>query len=225
VLNTRTKLSLAIMLFLAGWPAGASAEVLGPLLSKGTLEIGIMEREVDRVVEGGGKSEDWKWWDYPVTIRYGVTANATVSFELSGDPNAMFNEIDVVQYTVGAGISTLVWSHDEFLVSTGLHYYRRLDVYGEPGWCDFQTQGIDWELLGQQPFEIGRVGFTIWGGPTVSYVVLQPQAPCVETNLVGEQVFGGVVGATLPSRMGIVLQGSFVWIDDPEYRLNLGFRF
>jgi len=36
-------------------------------------------------------------YDYPVTLRYGVTANATVSFELSGDPNSLFFEADVVQ--------------------------------------------------------------------------------------------------------------------------------
>lgn len=225
MLNLRTTLFLVMAILVAGLPTPVKAEVLGPLLSKGTLEIGIMEREVDRIVEGGGETKDFKQWDYPVTFRYGVTESATLSFELSGDPNAMFNDLDIVQYTVGAGISTLVWSHDEFLLSTGFHYYRRLDVYGEPGWCDFLTQGVDWELLGQQSFDIGRVAFTMWGGPTVSYLILQAQAPCSETTMTGEQVLGGVVGLTLLSRIGIVLQGSFVWIDDPEYRLNLAYRF
>ena len=141
MLNTRAGYSLVMTLLLVSLPA--SAEVLGPLLSKGTLEIGIMEREVNRVLEDDGKTRDFEWPDYPVTIRYGVTANATVWFELSGDPNAMFYETDVVQYTVGAGISTFVWSHDEFLVSTGLHYYHRLEVYYEGGSCDLETQGND----------------------------------------------------------------------------------
>lgn len=87
------------------------------------------------------------------------------------------------------------------------------------------TQEIDWALLGQQSFGVGNVEFTIWGGPALSYLVVEYQAPCPENSMVGEEIFGGIVGVTLLSRMGIVLQGSFVWIDDPEYRINLAYRF
>jgi hypothetical protein len=207
-------------------PGVSTAEVLGPLLPPHTLEVGVMERNVNRILEPEvGEPLVFDQYDYPVTLRYGVTANATVSFELSGDPNSLFFEADVVQYTVGAGISTLLWAHDEFALATGIHYYRRLDVQGKAGWADYLTQGIDWDMLGQQAFRIGRVDGFIWGGPTISYLIVEPQAPWPEDSALPDQVLGGVVGLTLLSRIGIVLQGSFVWIDEPEYRLNLGFRF
>ena len=205
---------------------GAGAEVLGPLLRDRELEIGIMERHVNRLVDpDDGEPVQWKGEDYPVTIRYGITTSATLSFELSGDPNSMFFGSDVVQYTVGAGITTSVWSQDEFMVTTGVHYYRRMDVYREPGYCDKVTQGIDWTLLRQQSFRMGRIGGWLWGGPTVSYLILETEAPCPEVDIIPDNVVGGVVGLTLLSRIGIVLQGSFVWIDEPEYRLNLAYRF
>ncbi|MCI0452042.1 MAG: hypothetical protein L0Z51_06560 [Candidatus Latescibacteria bacterium] len=207
-------------------PIEANAEVLGPLLRERELEIGVLERHVDRLIDpDDGEPFQWKGEDYPVTIRYGLTASATLSFELSGDPNSMFFETDVVQYTVGAGIAALVWSRHDFALSTGIHYYRRLDAYREPGWKDYITRGIDWTFLGQQEFSIGRIDGSMWGGPTVSYLVVQPQAPWTEEDLVPESVVGGVIGLTLLSRIGIVLQGSFVWIDEPEYRLNLAYRF
>ncbi len=207
-------------------PLSSRAEVLGPLLRERELEIGIMERHVDRLIDPEvGDPVQWKGEDYPVTIRYGLTANATLSFELSGDPNAMFFELDVVQYTVGAGIAALVWSHDDFVLSTGVHYYRRLDFYREAGYPDYINQGIDWALLAQQELRIGRMVSSIWGGPTISYLIVEPQAPFSEDSNIPDNVVGGVVGATLLSSIGIVLQGSLVWIDEPEYRLNLAYRF
>jgi hypothetical protein len=207
-------------------PCVATAEVLGPLLPARTLEIGVMERRVNRVMEpDNNELFEWNAEDYPVTIRYGVTASATLSLELSGNPNGMFFDVDVVQYTVGAGIATMVWSHGEFVLSTGAHYYRRLDVYREPGYCDKITQGIDWTLLGQREFRVGRVDGSIWGGPTVSYLILDDEPPCFEQSITPDQVWGGVAGMTLLSRIGFVLQGSYVWVGESEYRINLAYRF
>lgn len=211
---------------LAGIPRSGHSEVLGPLLPKHTLEIGIMFRKIDRVIEHEGRDPvTWTQDDYPVTLRYGVASNATISIELSADPNGIAFDEDVVQYTVGAGIETLIASHNQFRLNTSIHYYRRLDVFRSPGYCDDLTQGIDWTILGDYSFGLGRLDATIWGGPTVSYLIIEEQGPCEELSYVSDRVFGGVVGATLPSRIGIVLQGSLVWIDEPEYRINLGYRF
>ena len=94
-----------------------------------------------------------------------------------------------------------------------------------PGYCDDLTQGIDWTILGEYALALGRLDATIWAGPTVSYLIVEEQAPCEELSYVSDRVFGVFLGATLPSSIGIVLQGSLVWIDEPEYRATLGYRF
>lgn len=214
------------MIVLVGLIAETCAEVVGPLLPERTLEVGIMQRKVRRAIDKEqGEPVVWERFDYPITLRYGITPNATVSMELSGDPNAIVYDEDVIQYTVGAGIEALVASPGDCQITTGIHYYRGLDVYRDPGYCDNDIQGIDWTLLGQYEFGIGRSQMVVWGGPTISYLIVEAQAPCPEGKFVTDNVVGGIVGATLPSRIGLVLQGSLVWVDEPEYRLNLAYRF
>ena len=203
----------------------AIAEVLGPLLPSRTLEVGVMERKTNRLMERNNEQYISEGFDYPVTLRYGVTSGATLSFELSAYPNSWLYESDVVSYTVGAGITTLIWLHGDLAITTGAHYYRTLNVDREPGRCDLIVQGIDWTLLGEQSFDVGPVGGVFWGGPTVSYHLVEAQAPCDEETATPEDVVGGVVGLTLASRIGIVLQGSYVWIGESEYRLSLAYRF
>ena len=204
----------------------ARAEVLGPLLPSRTLEVGIMQRKTNRLMERSyGDAYQLETYDYPVTLRYGVTSSATISFELAGYPNSWIYEDGVIIYTVGAGIAALVWSDDGLAVSTSAHYYRKLTVSQSLGDCDNVVQGIDWALLAERSFRLGPGRSVIWGGPTVSYLIREAQAPCDDVTATPEQVFGGVVGLTLVSRIGLSLQGSYVWLGDSEYRLSLAYRF
>ncbi len=189
----------------------------------------MMQRKTERVIDpDNGASFTFEQYDYPFVLRYGVTTSATLSCELSGAPNAWIvsdDEVDITQYTVGVGVAALVWSHEDFALTTGAHYYRRLDFYQEPGQCDIIVQSVDWALLGQQEFPLGRGLATLWGGPTISYLVVEPQAPCPEESLTAQDIVGGVAGLTLASKIGLVLQGSYVWVGDSEYRLTLAYRF
>ena len=210
-------------ILLASSAAIVRAEVIGPLLPRKSIEVGITVRQVDRQFEYHDEKVRLEQRDTPITFRYGLSTNATVSFELSGTP--LDTETETF-YTVGATVHALIWKHSVYAVSMGVAYSRTLAVeYDVPPRKQYREQAIDWMLLGQRSFALGSEELTLWAGPWVEYMSLTPQLPEEQDYYESENLLGGIAGAGFLFLDHIVLNGSLAWIDDPEYRLNLAYRF
>lgn len=217
----RATMAIAVFL-LAATPL--HAEVTGPLLPRKAIEIGFMLRDTDRVVEYEDSEARYTQRDLPVTVRYGLTSTATFSLELDGNP---FNHQDDVgiYYTAGASIQALLWRHEEYVVTVGASYARTFAIDTKEPKTQYDAQFIDWTLLGQRSFDVRSQELTVWIGPRVSYMSTALEAPIEGEYYEAQNLFGGLVGVGILLIDHIVVQGQLAWIDEPEYRINLAYRF
>ena len=222
-MKTRSILVAATFVALASQAAPVRSEVIGPLLPRQAIEMGFTARETDRILEYEGEESRFVQRDIPFTLRYGISTTTTLSLELSGN---LFNDDDDVSfYTVGASVQLLVWRARGYTITMGLSYARTLGIDEIDPKKQYDEQFLDWVLLGQREFLVHDQEFTLWLGPRVSYMSVKPQAPEVEIYNEAKNLLGGVVGAGFLLVDHIVLQGQLVYIDEPEYRLNLAYRF
>jgi hypothetical protein len=196
------------------------AEVLGPLLPRNAVEIGLTARDTDRTLEYAAQEFRFTQSELPATIRFGLSTTATLSFELDANP---FDTEDAF-YTVGASIQALIWREGVNAITVTASYARTyaLDVRASDNAWD--EQRLDWSLLGQRSLDVWNQEATAWLGPMVSYVYATPRSTPNE-SWESSDLLGGAAGAELLFVDHILLQGALVWIDEPEYRVTLGYRF
>ena len=203
----------------------ATADIIAPLLPKGECEIGARWRNIDRTLYYETSTTEIDANDASVVVRYGLTSNATFAAEVMVGPGDIISEEKVERfYTVGASLRTLIWSKDALVVSSGIHYVNSY-LRRQPTTCDRETQTIDWELLGEWSTTRGSHLLTVWAGPIVSHFSFTNQGPCEEDYWTPADMFGATLGVTAVFWHKLVVDGSFVWTENPEPRLGLAYRF
>ncbi len=214
-----------VMVFaaLVACAAPIRAEVLGPLLPRKAIEMGLMVRDTDRIFVYEGEETRFTQRDEPFTIRYGISSTATLSLELDANPFDI--DDNGIYYTVGASIQALIWRHSAYAITVGASYARTLAINPIEPKTQYYEQNLDWTLLGQRSFGVRNQELTVWLGPRLSYMSVTPQAPHEEDYQESQNLFGGVMGTGLLLVEHIVLEGQLMWIDEVEYRVTLGFRF
>lgn len=203
-----------------------SADVVAPLLPQGAAEIGVRWRNVDRTLEYEGLDRDVDRSDVAVAIRYGITGNATLAAELMTAPGQLTSEEDIERYyLLGASLRTLVWRDDRIAVSTGFHYQSSFWRRESPEGCDQESQIIDWELLVEWDTGLESQEVILWGGPMVSHFSLSDEPPCDNDYWAPSRILGGTVGASALLFQHLKIDGQLVWIENPEPRLGVSYRF
>jgi hypothetical protein len=163
--------------------------------------------------------------DVAIVIRYGLTNNATVAAEVMAAPGDLVNEENVERfYTVGASLRTLIWKHDPIVVSTGVHYtssyWRRV-----PNACDRETQLIEWELLVEWSSAVGSQPIAAWAGPILSHFSFANRAPCDDDYWEPSEMLGVTFGVNVVLWSRLEIDGQFVWVENPEPRVGVAYRF
>ena len=199
------------------------AQVPGPLLRDGAIEIGASYHEFDRSLEYRGDESRFEGDQWAAALRLGVTETLTASAELSG--GARIYDDGGLVYLVGLSLQTRMWVHGAARATTSIGYAKALGVYRSSGGCDGQREQLDWNAQFEYAMTLSEQELTLWAGPALSHVNVQPQAPCVENPKSSTQWLGGLAG------VGAVIEGHFVagmqamWIDSPEWSFQLAYRF
>lgn len=213
---------VGVALLVAGAPA--HADVIGPLLADGTMEVGAGYRQIRRTLYDNGTPVDFSQDDFTGVARYGLSRYATVSFELSSVPGPVaFENGDGRLYIAGAAVRALVWEHGDYSAGLGIHYTSLLWYSREMP--DFVEQMIDWDLTLQRTFPSGVTPVTVWAGPTVSHLSVEVSPTGEDEYYTPRQIVGGMVGASVLGWQHLNASAQFGWIDDAEFRATLAWRF
>jgi hypothetical protein len=204
-------------------PGVAGAQVPGPLLQSGVLEIGLGFREYDRALEFSNQESRLTGEQWTAAFRLGVTETFTASVQLAG--GAQIYEDDGTTYLVGAALQTRLWEHGPTRLTTSIAYDRAIMVYRSGGDSDHWRQDIDWNVQVEHSLEVSHQEVTLWGGPALSFTGLQFQAPSPEYTYESRQIFGGLLGAGVILEKHVVVGLQGMWIDAFEYAFQLAYRF
>ncbi len=214
--------AFAALAILAVYPGHVGAEVIGPLLPRKAIEMGLTAGDIDRALEYEGEVARFEESFTRFTIRYGISTTATFSLELAGNP---FNLDDEAYYDVGASIQTSIWRGAEYAITVSASYSSTLAIEPRVPKRQFDQQSLEWTLLVQREIPVRSEDLTVWLGPLISYMNVTPQAPQEEDYSESQSLLGGVVGVGLLVVDHVVMQGQLLWIDEPEYRVTLAYRF
>ena len=122
----RAGIGIAVFLVALGLSGVARSDVGGTLLPGGAFDLGVFYRELDRSVERDGQEETYTegWWIG--MIRIGVTGALTASVELSSGLGSGSN--DDINYTVGAGLQTSMWTSGNMPATTAPTPMKKLCI-------------------------------------------------------------------------------------------------
>jgi hypothetical protein len=211
--------------------SSSRGDTLGPLLPKGTMEGGIASRSIDRTVtysmflEIQSHETRIEQHDIAAFGRYGVTSNATVSFELSATPgDVAFEEANGQLYLVGGAVQLGIWSDIHYTLSFGFHYASFFWRNDDPG-KDLEEQLLEFTFQLQRSWSLGQTAGDVWIAPMVSHFSLEAQLPANDTYQEPEDATGGLIGgnARFYEHVGAELQ--FLWIETSELRVAVFYRF
>jgi len=218
-------------LLLSGRFTTAFANALGPLLPARIMEAGLSWRSMDRTVGyqpytgAPVREQEISQNDISVFARYGVTSNATVSFELSVTPDELaFQHGEGSLYVVGSAVQLGIWANPHYALSGGIHYasmYWKNDGVGP----DFEESLFELTLQLQRSWAFKQAGGYIWVAPMISYLWVNAQAPA-DTRL-QEPVdnAGGLVGANAVFYKHAGVEVQYLWVETSELRVAMFYRF
>jgi hypothetical protein len=214
---------------LVAWSSEALSDIIGPLLPRGTFEIGLQERWVERSVRRVGKELDWDQNDLAVVIRWGATDFGTVSVEGMTGSGPWVEDRDETQfyYLIGAAVQGTLWHSERYIVMGGFQYTATLQRYDDPYRCTLSTSSYCWEVLGQLDAILWNQPVSMWAGPAVAeHVVDYLQGIyCRRETYSSRTSWGGVVGATMVAWQHVSVTGHLLWTENPQPRLGILYRF
>jgi len=214
---------------LAAVVATAHAEVIGPLLPRTTVSLGVQERWVKRTVYYQGAGHDIEQAEGAIVGRWGITDFATLSFELSPGIYGQFTDDlgEVKQfYLVGGGIQAAVWRHDRLTVSVAYQYTAdlfRIDATNP----NLSTATFGGQLVAQREEFLQGQSLTWFAGPAYSVhtVTEEHGAQNSERTYYTDSNFGGVLGANLLLWKHLNLTGHLLWVENLQPRYGVEYRF
>jgi hypothetical protein len=218
-------LSLSACVTLAGAPR---AEVIGPVLEKGSVSVGAQERRVERTLYREGVGQEVEQSETAVVGRWGATDFATLSFELSRNLTGRFMSDDEVEdfYLVGGALQAVLWRHDRLVVSAAYQYTANLfRVDEEIANITSSTYGA--EIMVQRAEQLKGIGLTWFAGPAYSVHVVNYERGSANNERVysSDSNFGGVAGLNLLLWEHVNLAAHVLWVENPQPRYGVEYRF
>jgi hypothetical protein len=201
----------------------AHGQAPGSLLLRGDVEAGFVYHDLNRELTRDSRTVDFVDQEWSVLVRMGVTESMSASVELATALGGA--DVGDYSYIIGAAIQTRMWSHGSTQATTSIAYTQKLFVYRESAGADWLVKSLDWNAFLEQAFSCAGVPLTAWGGPTLSHLSVQPQAPGDEKWLDASQMLGGIVGARALFVDHISLTAQATWISAFESSLFVGYRF
>lgn len=204
--------------------ASAGAQVLGPAVPAGDLDLGVMYKQLDRNVSSGNMHKKFEQDSYSVILRYGVTPVATISFELAGDQNWLGFSDDYAVYMFGVGLRATIWTYEAWSIAASAHYERMFELSHVPGHANVDEVEIDAVLAGQYELRLGHGSLVPWVGPAISYLATTPQPPYQSIDYSSDGMLGAAFGLEYSDRHTIF--GAYaLWVDAVEPRVFAAWRF
>lgn len=219
--------ALALSVFLL--PLGSTmAQVVGPALERHTLEFGVTykwyERDFDTMYVG---QEDWSAG--ALYFKFGACRWATVSIEggISTVNHDDFPGTDYKRYTIGAGLTSLLYDGSGFRVEAAGHYGEIFDHDRSDSQFHKNTRGVVVAVQFEGVFVWREQEILLWAGPAFVYDQVRQYPWRSYEPIKGDtsNKFGIVIGTNLLlfDRVDVFVNG--VYADAFQPRLGAGIQF
>jgi len=221
-------LTLVVLLLATSW-VGASAQVIGPVLSKSSLELGYIYKWYHRDMEPNTPVEkDWEVASF--FVRYGGTSRLTLSLEggLWNVEHDDFPGMEFRRYTVGGGVGIRVLEVAGIGFSAFGHYNEVLDYDLSPPAFHKQTWGLNLGVLAEWSMTWKEQVLGIWGGPAYTLDESKNHAWNVRTFAYEDESateLGFVVGVNAVLWGRIVPSAHVVYADYFQGRIGIAGRW
>ncbi len=209
-------------------PSLAPAQVLGPLLPRGTVEVGAQVRWVHRDLENIRSTMVVDQYDFSLPVRYGVSKYATLSAELfSADEGFHSLERDLRYYLIGIGLHALLWKNDDYILSAGAHYTESFIRDKTGSFFDLTHFSSTTILQLQRSFRRRKLDITVWGGPLLFYYNVRREAGnnYSEVSWGTTDIFGGALGLNLLFHDHYQFCYNIIYVDYYQPRIGFSYRF
>ncbi len=210
--------------------APGRADIIGPQLTKGTFEIAIQNRCIDRSLYTlDGPHYDFEQRDAALIFRWAISEFATIGVEgMTGTDPLLSGEDDLQAfYLVGGAAQATLWRNDRFIVSGAIQYTRAFRRWEDQSQPDQLDDSFSWHAMVQTDFSVARQTLTVFAGPVYS----REELAVLETisrprvNLYPVESWGGIAGAVILLGGHATLNGQVLWVENPQLRLGVGYRF
>jgi hypothetical protein len=203
------------------------AQVLGPSLESGSLELGYAYKWFHRDLESLVPEES-RWETASLFFRYGAFGWVTLSFE-GGIWNMEHDDFPgqyYRRYTVGAGASVDIWSYRGFAVSGSFHYSEIMDHDKSEYHFHKRIRSVIGGLFVETSYASWNQTFEMWGGLLYGYDEGETYAwgspPAIEGDTDNNVGAGLGVGAVLFEHF--VPFAQVVYIEYPQARVGFSLR-
>ncbi len=206
----------------------AQAQVMGPILDRHQLEVGVTYKWYERDFESTylGRVD---WSAGAIYFKYGACRWATFDFEggISTVHHDDFPDNDYRRYTIGGGITAKLYRGKWVDLSLSGHYSEIFDHDRTDSQLHKNTRDITSVLQVEKAFDIREQRLVVWGGPAFVYDQSR-QYPWGTSNPVKDETsnnFGFVVGVNAVVFQRVDLFAHGVYADAFQPRLGAGFQF
>ncbi|UCG52753.1 MAG: hypothetical protein JSW58_04160 [Candidatus Latescibacterota bacterium] len=206
----------------------AQGQVMGPSLDKKDLEFGYIYKWFERDFESRFLGQG-RWSVGAFYLKYGTCRWATLSVEggISTVHHEDFENIDYRRYTIGMGVTTLLYDTTRFGVGMAAHYSEIFDHDRSQHRLHKNTRNVTVAIQTETTFSFERATIRLWGGPAFVYDQSrqypwhshEPQRNETSGN------FGFALGANTLVIDRISVFGHVVYADAFQPRLGAGIRF
>jgi hypothetical protein len=204
------------------------AQVMGPILERHTLEIGVTYKWYDRDFESTYIGQE-DWSAGAIYFKWGACRWATFDFEggISTVSHDDFPDNNYRRYTFGGGITARLYRGKWFDVGLSGHYSEIFDHDRSDNQLHKNTRNITSVLQIEKEFDIRDQRLTVWGGPAFVFDQSR-QYPWGSSDPIRDETsnnFGFVVGlnAVVFDRLALFANG--VYADAFQPRLGAGVEF
>ena len=224
----KTKIILVLLTLVVLTAVTARAQVMGPVLERHTLEIGITYKWYERDFESTYLGLE-NWSAGAIYFKFGACRWATFDFEggISTVHHDDFPENDYRRYTIGGGITAKVYRGRWVELSLSGHYSEIFDHDRSDNQLHKNTRDIISALQIEKEFVIGEQWLMVWGGPAFVYDQSR-QYPWGTSNPVRNETsnnFGFVIGANAVVFQRLDIFANVVYADAFQPRLGAGVQF
>lgn len=204
------------------------AEVIGPLLPKAAFEVGLQYRQLEREVYSQTSEQDIEQSDLALIGRWGFTELATLSFELSRGSGDIVGGFEGVQtaYLVGGGIQAAIFRGEHVRATVAYQFTATLNRFDEHP-ANVTTESHGGQLALEGKVRLWDDDFYWFAGPAYSiyYYTREQGTANAYLGSYSDENFGGVVGFNWVLRDHLNVASHLLWVENPQPRVALLYRF
>lgn len=228
----RILILIVIMVVCGAFGSVPKAEVLGSLVPRSKLEIGVQVRGFDREFVSRSEFSVLSGYDITLIGRYGLTDLATLSWELYAGDNELYDNsgFDIRYYILGIGLQTRIWEGYGFVIHPGIHYEEVLGFSTDGLSCHKRHRNITAVMLIERAWYVRKQKVIVWGGPGYFKYEIVWQRGTTSINCNGRlwssyYNWGFTMGINIILLEHFEVYSSFIFVDRFQPRIGLMYRF